>query len=144
MLSQPSHIYHRNYITRDSMPDLILMLMSVPVITKVNGDKRCPIFVGCCHNAKTLRGLLIEEEYKVLASFMKKFLQKTYKYIDQMGTPIPELVNFFLNKNFRNANLENTSTVNESYSIGGTTIKGKGKRIFAPAVQALAGDLYKI
>ncbi len=144
MPRRPPHVYRGNYITRDPIPGLIPMPMGVPFITEVDGDKGCPIFVGCCHNAKTLKRLLTEEEYDILASLMEEFLQKTYGYIDRAGTPIPGLVDFFLNKNSRNADPGNTSTVNGSYSIGGTIIKGEGKGIFAPAVQASAGDLYKI
>ncbi len=120
------------------------MPMGIPFVTEVDGDKGCPIFVGCCHNAETLKRLLTAEEYDVLKMLMEEFLQKMYGYIDQAGKPIPGLIEFFLNKNSRNADPDNTSTVNGSYSIGGTIIKGEGKGIFTPAVQALAGDLYEI
>ncbi len=74
-----------------------------------------------------LKRLLTVEEYNILETLMEEFLQKTYEYINQAEKPIPGLVNFFLNKKSRNVDPDDTSTVNRSYSIGGTIIKGEGK-----------------
>lgn len=105
------------------------MPMGVLFVTEVNEDKGCPIFVGCCHNTEMLKRLLTVEKYNILETLMEEFLQKTYEYIDQVGKPIPGLVNFFLNKKSRNVDPDDTSTVNRSYSIGGTLSKVKKRNI---------------